>query len=250
MRTAGTLALALFSPRLAWCSPSAPVTQAPEPANAPTADMPRTAQSAVMRRLRGELELSGFVATSFEPEGDMTGIGWRFALGVGYGSIPITLGLDFQAAYFGEASSRDVLKVGSQALEIEKSRTDSALFLDVFARLQPTFWPVRPFIEGVVGPKRFSTDYSLSFVGGTGTVETTTDEDWTYTLGAGGGLDVRVGVSTWLTAGVRHLLGGRASYSRAVGGGRDGAVRYDTRTTMTTFSLGLVGRFDLSSEDG
>lgn len=248
MGAAFTLALSL--PRVGWCSNAHDAEgEASESVHAPAETQKAEAPSG-MRRFRGEAELGAFLATPFEGEGGRVGIGWRMALGVGWDRVPVTLGLDFQAAYFGRSSSRGVVMVGSERLELDRSRTDSALFLDLFARLQPVSWRVRPFVEGVVGPKRLRTDYAVTFVEGTGSAETTTDEHWTYTLGVGAGLDVPLGDRLWLTGGVRHLLGGRASYSRVVAPSSDAVVRYDTSTTTTTFSLGFAGRFSGAPDGG
>lgn len=247
----GAIAVVLFSPRLAWSSADAvdPPSESAETSRehrAPSSRHPQKASG--MKRFRAETELGAFLATPMDADGGALGIGWRIALGIGYDQIPLTVGLDFQSAYFAESSSRDVLRVGSAALEFDQSRSDSVLFLDVFARLQPPFWQLRPFLEGVVGPKRLRTDYAVMFVNGSGTADETTNDDWTYTLGLGAGLDLRLGERLWLTAGVRHLAGGRAAYSHAVGPTSDAVVHHDTSTTTTTFSLGLIGRFSGSTE--
>jgi opacity protein-like surface antigen len=203
-----------------------------------------------MQRFRGETELGVFLSTPFEGSGGHMGIGWRFALGIGWDRIPLTVGIDGQGAYFGSSSSRGVVVIGSEELEIDKSRTDSALFLSLYARIQPPYWPVRPYVEGLAGPKRLRTDYTVEFVGGTGSAEVTTDDHWTYTLGVGAGVDLPLGSRLWLTGGVRYLAGGVASYSRAVAGDSDSVIRYRTSTTIKTFSLGLAGRFGGSTEGG
>ncbi len=223
-RVATGLVLA-FAPRPGWCSPEA--QQA----------LPRS----TMQRLRGEAELSGFLATPFEGGDGQLGIGWRAALGVGWDRLPFTVGLDFEGAYFGTSSSRDVILIDGQRLVVDQQRSDSALFLDVFARLQP-LWPVRPYLEGAVGPKRLHREYELSFPGEAFAPETTSADDWTYTLGLGLGLDVPLGGSLWLTGGVRRLFGGRVSYERALVATGGGVIRYDASTTTTTFSLGLIVR--------
>jgi opacity protein-like surface antigen len=223
----------LFVARPAWCAPD-------EPASAP----PST-----MQRLRGEAELGVLLATPFEGAGGGLGFGWRFALGIGWDRVPLTFGFDFQTAYFGESNSRDVVMVGSEALEIDKARSDSVLFLDAVVRLQPPYWPVRPYLEGIVGPKQLRTDYAVTFVGGAGAAETS-EVDWTYTVGAAAGVDIPLSKRLWLTASVRYLAGGRASYSRAVASDSDVVIRYDTSTTTTVFTLGLAARFSGTPEGG
>jgi hypothetical protein len=195
-----------------------------------------------MQRLRGELELGAFLATPFEGAGGELGIGWRFAFGLGWDRVPLTLGLEYQAAYFGESASRDSVLVGTEELEIDKTRTDSTTFVDAIVRLQPLDWPVRPYLEGVAGPKQLRTDHEVAFVRGSGAAATSTEVDWTYTLGGGVGVDVPLGARLWLSAGVRYLAGGQAAYSRSLSTDSDTTIRYHTSTSTTTFSLGLVGR--------
>lgn len=243
-----TLTLALSCPRIAWCSPTEP-TKAAEPME-PTNDVEAPTG---MRRFRGELELGAFLATPFEGDGGGPGIGWRIGFGVGWDRIPLTFGLAFQSAYFGESTSDDVVAVRGGQLEIEKARTDRVLFADVFARLQP-LWPVRPFVEGILGTKRVRTEYEASPTPSTAPTgwagSTETDDDWTYTLGIGAGIDVPLSSRLWLTGGVRHLLGGQSRYDQIIAAESDTRVHYDTSTTTTTFTLGLVGRFSRATEGG
>jgi hypothetical protein len=201
-----------------------------------------------MQRLRGEVELGAFLATPFEGAGGRPGIGWRFAFGVGWDRLPLIFGIEYQAAYFGESVSRDAVLVGTEELEIDKTRRDTATFVDALLRLQPLSWPIRPYLEGVAGQKQLRTDYEVAFVRGSGTAATATEVDWTYTLGTGFGVDVPLGGRLWLSAGVRYLIGGQASYSRAVADDSDTAIRYQTRTATTTFSLGFAGR--MSAPEG
>jgi hypothetical protein len=226
MLAAGCFAISVSTSRAAWCTPTS------------EAQKPRT----TMQRLRGELELGGFLATPFEGAGGRLGIGWRFAFGIGWDRIPLTLGMEYQAAYFGESVSRDSVQVGTEELEIDTTRRDTASFVDAIFRLQPLDWPVRPYLEGVAGPKQLRSDYEVEFVRGSGTAATASEVDWTYTLGAGAGVDVPLGGGLWLSAGVRYLAGGQASYSRAVAHDSDATIRYHTSTATTTFSLGLVAR--------
>lgn len=201
-----------------------------------------------MQRFRGEAELGAFLSTAFHGSGGSMGFGWRFALGMGWDRIPLTFGIGGQGAYFGDSSTRGEVLFGSEAIEIEKARTDSVLFLDFLVRLQPLDWPVRPYLEGIAGPKRVRTEYAVTFVGGTGGALATTEDDWTYTLGAGVGVGVPLSQRLWLTAGVRYLAGGAISF-RAVAPAADGAIRYSTGTTITTFSLGIAGRFSGTRQD-
>lgn len=192
---------------------------------------------------RGDLELSGFLATPFEGHGAPLGFGWRMLMGVGHAPVPLTFGFDFQSVYFGDAVSRTTVGSGDLALTVDKARRDTALFFDAYVRLQPPNWPVRPYLEGIAGAKLLRTDYSVTIVGGTGSTEMVSDSAWAHTAGVGLGVDFRIGRAVALTGGVRFLAGGRASFSRPVGPNTDAVVRYDTTTSTTLFSIGLAGRF-------
>lgn len=194
--------------------------------------------------LRGELELAGFVATPFEGSGGSLGLGWRMLLGVGWGRVPVTLGFDFQSVYFGEATSRENVGAWNYPLLVDKTRRDTALFFDGVLRVQPPYWSVRPYVEGIFGAKLLQTKYSVALVGGTGSTDTGSDQAWASTLGVGAGVDLPLlGPNVFLTLGVRSFAGGHASYSRPVSADSDVVIRYDTTTATTLFALGLSGRF-------
>ena len=204
-----------------------------------------TADPASERRspLRGEVELAGFLATPFEGSGGLLGLGWRMLLGVGWGRIPVTLAFNFQSVYFGEASSRENVGAWNYPLLVDKTRRDTALFFDGVLRVQPPYWPVRPYVEGIFGAKLLQTTYSVSLVGGAGTTDTVSDQAWASTLGVGAGVDLPLlGPNLFLTLGVRLLAGGHASYSRPVSANSDVVIRYDTTTSTMLFALGVSGR--------
>ncbi len=194
--------------------------------------------------LRGDVELVGFVATPFEGLGGSLGLGWRMLMGLGWGKIPLSVGFDFQSAYFGEATSRTNVGAWNYPLFVDKTRHDKAYFIDAYVRLQPPYWSVRPYIEAIAGAKLLQTDYSVAFVGGVGSTDTVSDHAWTYTAGGGTGVDLPVlGPSVYLTLGVRLLAGGHASYTRPVSPDSDVVVHYRTVTSTVLFALGLSGRF-------
>ena len=220
-----------------------------DPSSVPRAPAERGRADAAARpagapaRLRGEAELAAFLVTPFEGRGGHIGIGWRALFGIGWTHIPLTLGFDFQSAYFGSARSRASIDTPGGTLFVDKKRDDTAHFIDSFLRLQPPYWWVRPYVEAVVGAKLLRTEYSLTFVNGSGAANTVSDSEWAHTLGIGAGVDLPVlGSGAFLTLGVRFLAGGHARYTRPVSPNSDDVVQYDTTTSTTLFSLGVSAR--------
>jgi hypothetical protein len=165
-------------------------------------------------------------------------------LAIGWERLPIMLGLDVQSAYYDEATSRTSVATGKNELLVDRTRRDMAYFFDGMVRLAPPFWSVRPYAEAIFGAKLLETKYSVALVGGTGQTDTTSEHDWTYTVGVGTGVDLPVlGPRAFLTLGVRFLPGGHARYSRSLSSRSDAVVHYDTSTTTTLFCIGITGRF-------
>lgn len=184
-----------------------------------------------------------FVLTPFEAPNGSLGLGWRIALAVGWRRWPFTFGFDFQSAYFDSARSRASIPTRDGMLLGDETRDYTAWFIDSFLRLQPPYWPVRPYFEGIVGAKLLQTKYSLRLDGSSSSTERVSESDWTHTLGVGVGIDLPVlGDNVWLTIGIRRLQGGRASYSRPSQLDSDMVIHYETSTDTTIYAIGIAGR--------
>jgi hypothetical protein len=177
---------------------------------------------------------------------DDWGMGAGFIFGIGWGKIPLTVGVDFMALWWGTSTSPALVDLGDRSARVELRRSDNTIFFDAWLRAQPQSWFVRPYLEGVVGWKQVYTDYSLRFVGGSGATDKTTSDAGASTYGFGLGLDVTLahndqGAVAFVTLGIRRLSGGRASFTRgpdAVTG--DPRSRFEVSTDTTIIQLGII----------
>jgi hypothetical protein len=200
--------------------------------------------------VRVEVALTGAIAQPFEGAhslGDW-GFGLMLALGVQWRNWPLKAGFDITGIRFGRATSTLEAQLGDSSAELEETRLDQTIFLDSWLRLQPDDWPLRPYVEGVLGLKFLDTKYSLAFPNGTGETSTVTDQASASTFGWGLGLDVLLGHASddtgsalYATLGVRELAGSRASFSRAPdSNAANQTLRFDVPTRSTVFLLGFA----------
>lgn len=197
--------------------------------------------------LRGEAQLVGFVSKILDRPDLDVGWGPGILVGGGWGKLPFTAGVDFMVAYWHTQSTTVALQAGNRQLLADLTREDVTFFLDLWLRIQPIDWPVRPYIEGFVGTKLLRSNYSLRLVGSATSTEMTTDHDWSNSVGWGAGIDF-LGLQpsrTSVTLGIRRLNGGTASFGRsAITASREStAVEYDSATSAMFYMIGFIGQF-------
>lgn len=212
------------------------------PTAAPTSSPSASSESG----LRGDGRIIGFVSTPYGGNQDGSGLGFGIGVNFGWGMIPITLGFDLLTDFLGGASSLENVQTGNTYTPVRQNRTDKAYFFDLSLRLQPSDWWARPYLEGVVGTKLLSTQYTLSFPNSGTSTSSVTDHDWAGSIGWGAGVDFG-GISSGkvdLMLGVRRLNGGEATFSREVDAGNGPTtVQYRAPTSTTFWMLGVVGSF-------
>jgi hypothetical protein len=180
------------------------------------------------------------------------GLGFALTYGVGYGEIPIMLGIDFMSVG-NTASSQAMVSPGADqppllATKAEQNRT---FYFDLWTRVQPPHWPVRPYVEGFIGTKLLQTKYSLAIIN-QGATSSSDDHGWASSLGWGAGIDF-LGLlgkyqSISLTAGFRWLRGGPITVDReTVVDGNTVVAKQRDASNVTMYMLGISGRFDMSA---
>jgi hypothetical protein len=198
------------------------------------------------------LEAQLLAALAFPFGGDERGSAFGFAItyGVGWGSIPIMIGLDFMSV--GRSNTSTSRAAVDDATPIRLTSSDRLLDFDLWLRVQPPRWRVRPYAEGFVGAKLVQGRYTIA--NRDEVTKQGSDSEWTSALGWGVGVDFMglfnaVGAFS-PTLGMRRLHGSAVQIERPTfsnGGGR-GSKR-EVATNETIFVVGLCGRYDFGSTD-
>jgi len=205
--------------------------------------------------LRLEAQLLGALSfpSAGEPGGVATGFGITY--GVGWGAIPIMIGLDFISVGRSSTKTSRIATVdGETVLPVTRTSSDRLLDFDVWLRVQPPRWPVRPYAEGFVGAKLIETRYAISSDGDEDEARDGGDDAWTRVLGWGVGVDF-MGLfspvaSFSLTLGVRRVHGAEVELERPIlVDARGAAAKRSVSTDETILMAGLCGRYDFVSEE-
>ena len=204
--------------------------------------------------LRFELNFVG--ALGYRPEAASGAMSYGFGVtyGMGWGDIPLTLGVNF----FSINTSDHVSPVafapsGEQAIvEATQRSRERTMHFDLWLRVQPAHWLVRPYVEGFWGAQLVQTQYSLRLPAedAAASSDKLSDQSWVMNLGWGAGVDFwglfNANHTMSLTLGVRQFFGGDAGFKRRTQIG-DASVQADYPYAIKgfVFMLGLVTVFDL-----
>jgi hypothetical protein len=184
--------------------------------------------------------------------------GFGLTYGIAWGALPISLGLDFFSLSSDYERTRSVeLSDGSRDSASQAAR-NKTLYFDLWLRVQPANWLVRPYAEAFLGTKLAQTRYILTWpatraAGGGEHSDAVDADDWAPSWGWGVGVDFwglfRFLGSCSFTLGVRQLYGAPARFERPVSiAGEVVDVRYNQSTTVTFFMLGVIARVDLGAD--
>ena len=213
------------------------------------------ASNAPEPRVGFRLEAQLLAALSFPFGGKEDGSAFGFAItyGVGWGEIPIMIGLDFMSVgRSNSATSRASIADDGAATVLTRTSSDRLLDFDVWLRVQPPRWPIRPYAEGFAGAKRVGTHWAIA--SRDATISSGGDSEWTSAAGWGIGVDFMGlfnAISTFsLTLGMRRLHGSDVELERPiVSDGRAVVRNRQVATHETIFVAGLCGRYDFVATD-
>ncbi|HKO93019.1 MAG TPA: hypothetical protein VJU61_17810, partial [Polyangiaceae bacterium] len=206
---------------MAMRTPIAAAQADPVGAPADFAPLEPSAESATKRTraaasLRGSVSFTGLLVVPTQSLGATSG-GFQVGAGLGWGWIPLQLGVDFGFSAAWPETFRSSL-VDLPELSVDVERQDKLYFINAWLRLQPSSWPfVLPYVEGFAGTKLLQTEYTLSFSGGEGAISQTFDRDWTRSLGWGAGAEItftRDSPHIFLNLGLRRLYSHAASFTQ------------------------------------
>jgi hypothetical protein len=202
---------------------------------------------------RFEASLQGMLSAPFAGQPGNLALGYAITYGVGYGSLPLLIGLDFMSASSSAGSSFELpADEARPALTLRQDAQNRTLYFDLWARVQPLRWPVRPYVEGFIGTKLAQARYALRRADAEGgTAQNTSAQDWSSSLGYGAGVDfaglLQLADSVSITLGFRRLhSGGVVLDARTDVAGRSVAARSDIAGPVTLFSIGIIGWLELS----
>jgi hypothetical protein len=269
-RICGSFLLALLAADSCWLA-AAHAQPEPVPESAPPPDtLPESSEPPEMLSdeppavapqleptgppIRFEAALVGLLAFPFSSQADAMALGFAVTYGVGWGEIPILIGLDFMSAGNEQSSPAMISASPDQpALLATKAEQNRTFYFDLWTRVQPPHWPVRPYVEGFIGTKLLQTKYSLAIVN-QGATSSASDHGWASSVGFGAGVDflglLGADQAISLTLGFRWLHGAEVTINRqtVVDGGTVVTKQHEP-TNVTIYMLGISGRFDLSAPD-
>jgi hypothetical protein len=201
--------------------------------------------------LRFELQLLGVLTFPNHASQSSAGFGFALCYGVGWGDIPLTLGVDFMSIDGITRAKTDVrLNVEGDTFNATKTARERVLHFDLWARIQPPHWSVRPYVEGFMGTKVLQTNYSFEFAIDNSENDYAKDHDWTSSLGWGVGVDFpgllsRDGQIS-LMLGFRRLSGSKARLERTAQiDGQTVIAGHSVPTDVTIVMLGVGGSAEL-----
>ena len=201
--------------------------------------------------LRFEASLQGML--SVPSESGYSAFGFAVTYGMGYADIPLMLGLDFMSAGGGSAGSfRVTASEPGQASEFHKQADSKTLYFDVWLRLQPRRWAVRPYLEGFAGARLAMLRYSLTLPQATTDPGSSgTDEEWSSSLGYGAGVDfaglLHLADALSITLGVRRLHGARTAFTLDGNvAGQHVQTEHEVAGSVVMFMAGITTWLDLA----
>lgn len=200
--------------------------------------------------VRLEAQLVAALAFPFGGEEHGAAFGFAISYGAGWGSIPVMIGIDFMSV--GRSNTWTSSAADDDPTTITRTAQDRLLDFDLWLRVQPPRWPVRPYAEGFVGAKLVQTHYLTAVRDDI--VNRGSDNEWTSAIGWGIGVDfvglIDVGGAFSLTLGMRRLHGAQVPLQRPTfSNGRGGARNRDVATNETIFLAGLCGRYDFGAAE-
>jgi hypothetical protein len=223
-------------------------------------------------QLEGDAVLNlGFPQGELAGNIDNTGVGGHVTVGWAFHAVPVFVGLNAGAMSYGSETRYEPFSTTIPDVRVKVTTTNSIFYGHAVLRLGPSRGRFRPFADGLVGFKNFSTKTAIrnehETSGEEPIAESTNLDDTAFSYGFGGGLRCRIAtfdvkgtrkgevdekgtplrvktgeVHLHLTAGAWYLPGGEAQYLKKGSIRREGgAVTYDIRKSNTDMVFGFFG---------
>jgi opacity protein-like surface antigen len=173
--------------------------------------------------------------------------GWGVSVLGRAGRTPFHIGADAGFMGYGRSVETTTLPNGNIARIVRKNRVFTA---NLVARLRlETDFPIRPYLDGLVGAKYFRTATSIQstqlFNSDNSNINAVNQQDIAFSYGAGGGLNIMLTENVWIDLRVSYLMGGTADYVKPGSARPDpfDPVRtvIDVQRSQTDLIIGQVG---------
>jgi len=168
-------------------------------------------------------------------------LGWGFsghaAIFTPGPALPFTVGLNLGFINYGNESRRAAWSYTIPDAYVDVTRTNNIFNFHLLFQVSPFSTPVKPYIEGLFGGNYlFTTTEVKSDYLDKNLTETTNQDDFGWSYGAGGGFmirltDIEPAGSLWLDFKARYLLGTEAEYLK------EGSVIINTTNGSATYHL-------------
>jgi hypothetical protein len=202
--------------------------------------------------LRFEGSLMAALSAPLAHNPDVAGFGFAVTYGMGWGEIPLTIGLDFMSiGSIGDANDKLSLMLGDESTQVERTTHTRSLHFEGWLRLTPAHWRFRPYLEGFIGTQQYQAKYVLRVTTQNLPSDPVSGSAWAHSYGWGLGLEC-VGLlnrsgSMSLTLGMRRVYGGTAHLTRpATVAGQTIDTELTAGTSTLVFMIGVGGHYDLS----
>lgn len=176
-----------------------------------------------------------------EFKNNVDNLGWGFsghaAIFTPGPALPFTVGLNLGFINYGNESRRAAWSYTIPDAYVDVTRTNNIFNFHLLFQVSPFSTPVKPYIEGLFGGNYlFTTTEVKSDYLDKNLTETTNQDDFGWSYGAGGGFmirltDIEPAGSLWLDFKVRYLLGTEAEYLK------EGSVVINTANGSATYHL-------------
>lgn len=198
--------------------------------------------------------LFGIPQSDFRENLDRNALGLNGSIAFRIPRLPVYAGLELGIMIYGRDRRRESLSPNIPEVQLEV-RTDYDIFTShLFARIEPEFGKINPYIDGLIGIKYLFTESSIRDDDGFGEdiASTTNYDDSSFSYGAGAGVKVEVydggNDSYMINVKARYLIGAEASYLQpgSIGTDANGNLIFDesvSGTNLLTIHLGLSYKF-------
>jgi hypothetical protein len=195
----------------------------------------------------GAFGLSAIAAVPYGPSGagEQLELGFNADFRVGYGPVPLTLGLELGGLFGSQERQRatfdDADAFGGE-IDTTLKRDRQMMLIDLVLRVQPRQFFLRPYAEGVVGLQITTNHYTAQLTHS----EQVWDEDGvaSTSIGWGLGLDIAFDDTLGLWLGFRRIYGPTLLRSYAtLDQLQTPVVRYTQAANVTMFMVGITSMY-------
>jgi hypothetical protein len=214
-----------------------------------------------------EFNINGLVLSpqgQFKENVDRMGWGASFGAAYNFEETPFSLGLGFGFANYGSESRREILIF---PVEVEVTTTNDIFFIHLSGKLQQEFGIFIPYAQGYAGFQNFSTSSEIEDLWNSDDEDdhvagTEHFSDWTYSVGVGGGVMIKLTDfdapddgeisfqqgTLFLDLKVKYLFGGEAEYLKegSITQGPNNKPLFDTtrsETDLISYHIGVAFYF-------